>query len=154
MSVVGPRPALPAEVAQFDNRLLDRLQMPPGITGLWQVEARDNPHFGAYRRLDLFYVDNWSLNLDLVILVATIEQVLSKAVRSLFGRRRKPAAVARRSTRRATAGGRRRARRPDAALGLISPPARIRRRAMTLQAQQSRRRPRRCSAPARRRTAG
>lgn len=87
MSIVGPRPALPAEVAQFDNRLLDRLQMPPGITGLWQVEARDNPHFGAYRRLDLFYVDNWSLNLDLVILVATIEQVLSKAVRSLVKRR-------------------------------------------------------------------
>lgn len=84
MSVVGPRPALPSEVAQFDDRLLDRLQMPPGITGLWQVEARDNPHFGAYRRLDLFYVDNWSLNLDLVILVATIEQVLSKAVRTLF----------------------------------------------------------------------
>ncbi|MGD9996635.1 MAG: sugar transferase [Ilumatobacteraceae bacterium] len=94
MSIVGPRPALPDEVAQFDNRLLDRLQMPPGITGLWQVEARDNPHFGAYRRLDLFYVDNWSLNLDLVILVATIEQVLSKAVRSLIGRRRPaPAAI-------------------------------------------------------------
>jgi lipopolysaccharide/colanic/teichoic acid biosynthesis glycosyltransferase len=87
MSIVGPRPALPAEVAQFDNRLLDRLQMPPGITGLWQVEARDNPHFGAYRRLDLFYVDNWTLNLDLVILVATIEQVLSKAVRALIGGR-------------------------------------------------------------------
>ena len=86
MSIVGPRPALPSEVAQFDDRLLDRLQMPPGITGLWQVEARDNPHFGAYRRLDLFYVDNWSLNLDLVILLATIEQVLSKAVRTLFRR--------------------------------------------------------------------
>ncbi|MEZ5225046.1 MAG: sugar transferase [Ilumatobacteraceae bacterium] len=86
MSIVGPRPALPAEVAQFDDRLLDRLQMPPGITGLWQVEARDNPHFGAYRRLDLFYVDNWSLNLDLVIMVATVEQVLSKAVRTLFRR--------------------------------------------------------------------
>jgi exopolysaccharide biosynthesis polyprenyl glycosylphosphotransferase len=86
MSIVGPRPALPSEVAQFDDRLLDRLQMPPGITGLWQVEARDNPHFGAYRRLDLFYVDNWSLNLDLVILVATIEQVLSKAVRTLLRR--------------------------------------------------------------------
>ncbi len=86
MSIVGPRPALPAEVAQFDDRLLDRLQMPPGITGLWQVEARDNPHFGAYRRLDLFYVDNWSLNLDLVILVATVEQVLSKAVRTLLRR--------------------------------------------------------------------
>jgi len=91
MSVVGPRPALPSEVAQFDDRLLDRLQMPPGITGLWQVEARDNPHFGAYRRLDLFYVDNWSLNLDLVILIATFEQVLSKAVRTLFRRGSTPA---------------------------------------------------------------
>ena len=88
MSIVGPRPALPSEVAQFDDRLLDRLQMPPGITGLWQVEARDNPHFGAYRRLDLFYVDNWSLNLDIIILVATVEQVLSKAVRTLFRRTR------------------------------------------------------------------
>jgi hypothetical protein len=58
--------------------------MPPEITGLWQVEARANPHFGAYRRLELFYVDNWSLNLDRVILVATVEQ-MSKAVRSLFG---------------------------------------------------------------------
>jgi exopolysaccharide biosynthesis polyprenyl glycosylphosphotransferase len=84
MSVVGPRPALPSEVAQFDDRLLDRLRMRPGITGLWQVEARDNPHFGAYRRLDLFYVDNWSLSLDIVVLVATVEQVLAKAVRSLF----------------------------------------------------------------------
>ncbi len=94
MSIVGPRPALPSEVAQFDDRLLDRLHMPPGITGLWQVEARDNPHFGAYRRLDLFYVDNWSLNLDLVILLATVEQVVSKAVRSLFGRSaERPAAV-------------------------------------------------------------
>jgi lipopolysaccharide/colanic/teichoic acid biosynthesis glycosyltransferase len=71
-------------VAQFDARLLNRLQMPPGITGFWQVEARANPHFGAYRRLELFYVDNWSLNLDWVILVATVEQ-MSKAVRSLFG---------------------------------------------------------------------
>ena len=86
MSVVGPRPALPSEVAEFDDRLLERLHMLPGITGLWQVEARDNPHFGAYRRLDLFYVDNWSLNLDLVILVATIEQVFSRALRAVTGR--------------------------------------------------------------------
>ena len=86
MSMIGPRPALPSEVAQFDDRLLDRLDMRPGITGLWQVEARDNPHFGAYRRLDLFYVDNWSLNLDAVIVVATIEQVISKAVRTLWTR--------------------------------------------------------------------
>ena len=66
MSLVGPRPALPAEVAQFDNRLLDRTKVPPGVTGLWQVEARDNPSFSAYRRLDLFYVDNWSISLDFV----------------------------------------------------------------------------------------
>ena len=48
----------------------------PGITGLWQVEARDNPSFEAYRRLDLFYVDNWSLLLDLIILLGTIDHVL------------------------------------------------------------------------------
>ena len=90
--------------------------MPPGITGLWQVEARDNPHFGAYRRLDLFYVDNWSLNLDLVILVATIEQVLSKAVRSLFGRRRRP--VEARHRRGHGKHGRQRTCRSDLALRL------------------------------------
>ena len=54
--------------------------MRPGITGLWQVEARDNPSFEAYRRLDLFYVENWSLALDLVILLGTVEQVLAAPV--------------------------------------------------------------------------
>ncbi len=88
MSLVGPRPALPAEVAQFDQRLLDRTKVPPGVTGLWQVEARDNPNFSAYRRLDLFYVDNWSISLDFVILIATVEQVIAKALRTM---RRKPA---------------------------------------------------------------
>lgn len=83
MSLIGPRPALPKEVESFDDRLLERLRMRPGITGLWQVEARDNPHFGAYRRLDLFYVDNWTLGLDFVILIATIEQVLAKGIRSI-----------------------------------------------------------------------
>ena len=83
MSLIGPRPALPREVEAFDDRLLERLRMRPGITGLWQVEARDNPNFGAYRRLDLFYVDNWTLGLDFVILIATIEQVLAKGIRSI-----------------------------------------------------------------------
>jgi exopolysaccharide biosynthesis polyprenyl glycosylphosphotransferase len=87
MSLVGPRPALPSEVEQFDEKLMARMRVPPGITGLWQVEARDNPNFGAYRRLDLFYVENWTLSLDLVILLATVEQVIAKAVRSVFGRR-------------------------------------------------------------------
>jgi exopolysaccharide biosynthesis polyprenyl glycosylphosphotransferase len=84
MSLVGPRPALPAEVALFDDALLNRTKVPPGITGLWQVEARDNPSFAAYRRLDLFYVENWSVSLDIVILLATLEQVIAKLVQSLF----------------------------------------------------------------------
>ena len=58
----------------------------PGITGLWQVEARDNPSFSAYRRLDLFYVDNWSVTLDIVIMLATVEQVIARAVTMVFKR--------------------------------------------------------------------
>ena len=54
--------------------------VPPGITGLWQVEARDNPSFEAYRRLDLFYVENWSIILDLMILMGTVEQLAAKIV--------------------------------------------------------------------------
>ena len=81
MSLVGPRPALPSEVAQFDEELLERFSVPPGITGLWQVEARDNPSFSAYRRLDLFYVENWSVTLDLAILVETFSSVLSRLAR-------------------------------------------------------------------------
>lgn len=83
MSLVGPRPALPSEVARFDDALLNRSKVKPGITGLWQVEARDNPAFSAYRRLDLFYVENWSVTLDLIILVATAEQVTARLVRIL-----------------------------------------------------------------------
>jgi exopolysaccharide biosynthesis polyprenyl glycosylphosphotransferase len=78
MSLVGPRPALAAEVAEFPADLNARHRVRPGITGLWQVEARDNPSFAAYRRLDLFYVENWSLALDLVILLGTVEQVVAR----------------------------------------------------------------------------
>ncbi len=84
MSLVGPRPALPAEAEHFDQRLLDRTKVLPGITGLWQVEARDNPSFSAYRRLDLYYVDNWSIHLDLIILLGTAEQLIAKMVRMLL----------------------------------------------------------------------
>jgi exopolysaccharide biosynthesis polyprenyl glycosylphosphotransferase len=80
MSLVGPRPALPKEVAEFPESLRAREQVLPGITGLWQVEARDNPSFDAYRRLDLFYVENWSITLDLLILVGTAEQLLAKVL--------------------------------------------------------------------------
>lgn len=79
MSLVGPRPALPAEVEMFDAELAARTQVRPGITGLWQVEARDNPAFGPYRRLDLFYIENWSIGFDLSILVGTVAAVVARA---------------------------------------------------------------------------
>ncbi len=80
MSMVGPRPALPSEVAAFDEELHARHRVPPGITGLWQVEARDNPSFLAYRRLDLFYVENWSVSLDLAILLSTGKAIAMRIV--------------------------------------------------------------------------
>jgi exopolysaccharide biosynthesis polyprenyl glycosylphosphotransferase len=83
MSLVGPRPALPSEVENFSAALRVREHVPPGITGLWQVEARDNPSFEAYRRLDLFYVENWSITLDLMIIVGTIEQTVSRMIRTV-----------------------------------------------------------------------
>jgi exopolysaccharide biosynthesis polyprenyl glycosylphosphotransferase len=81
MSLVGPRPALPEEVAEFDLALLRRHDLKPGVTGLWQLEARDSPSFHAYRRLDLLYLDNWSIGLDLMILVATVPTVIMHAMR-------------------------------------------------------------------------
>jgi exopolysaccharide biosynthesis polyprenyl glycosylphosphotransferase len=75
MSLVGPRPALPSEVAEFDDDLRRRTQVKPGITGLWQVEARDSENFDLYRRYDLLYVDNWSVSLDLAILARTVAAV-------------------------------------------------------------------------------
>lgn len=88
MSLVGPRPAQESEVRQFDQELLARLEVLPGITGLWQVEARDNPHFSAYRRYDLFYLENWSVTLDLAILVATIQRVVLRGAELLVPSRR------------------------------------------------------------------
>lgn len=71
MSVVGPRPALPAEVERFPNELRRREQMRPGITGLWQVDGRTDADFGKYTSLDLRYVDEWSLRLDLRTMLRT-----------------------------------------------------------------------------------
>jgi exopolysaccharide biosynthesis polyprenyl glycosylphosphotransferase len=88
MSLVGPRPALPKEIEKFDDDLRQRVKVRPGLTGLWQVEARDNPSFDAYRRLDLYYVDNWSLSLDFVILIATAEHVVTRLLSAVIGRRR------------------------------------------------------------------
>jgi exopolysaccharide biosynthesis polyprenyl glycosylphosphotransferase len=77
MSLVGPRPPMAAEVEQYDLEHLRRLDVLPGITGLWQVEARQDPSFDNYISLDTAYVDNWSLWLDLKILVRTVGVVVS-----------------------------------------------------------------------------
>lgn len=85
MSLVGPRPALHEEVEQFSDRLRERMTVLPGITGLWQVEARDNPSFRSYERLDLFYVENWSVGLDLSILLGTSLVVMDRTLQAVKG---------------------------------------------------------------------
>ncbi len=77
MSLVGPRPALPHETEAWDPLLTQRLRVTPGITGMWQVNGRSESSFEDYTRLDLYYVDNWSLLIDLAILVKTIPVVLT-----------------------------------------------------------------------------
>lgn len=77
MSVVGPRPCLPSEYARYTPDQRRRVEAVPGITGLWQVEARTNPSAEAYFALDLHYVDNWSLWMDFRILVKTVSVVFS-----------------------------------------------------------------------------
>jgi len=72
MSLVGPRPALPHEVAIYDIWHRRRLSVRPGITGLWQIEARTNRHFDDRAELDLRYIDQWTLWKDLAILVRTV----------------------------------------------------------------------------------
>ncbi len=77
MSLVGPRPALPLEVEQYDDWVRNRLKVKPGMTGLWQVSGRTETSFSDYVRYDLFYIQNWSLSLDLWILWRTLRAVLS-----------------------------------------------------------------------------
>jgi exopolysaccharide biosynthesis polyprenyl glycosylphosphotransferase len=77
MSLVGPRPAVPREYEQYSPDHLRRLDVVPGITGLWQVAARKDPSFQNYIALDRQYVDNWSVWLDCKILVKTIAVVLA-----------------------------------------------------------------------------
>lgn len=76
MSLVGPRPALPGEVARYDHDPRRRLVVKPGVTGLWQVSGRSDLSWEESVRLDLKYVDNWSLRQDLTILVRTVRAVL------------------------------------------------------------------------------
>jgi exopolysaccharide biosynthesis polyprenyl glycosylphosphotransferase len=79
MSLVGPRPALPAEVDLWTPELHHRLAVQPGMTGMWQVSSDRWRSFDDYARLDLYYVDNWSIWTDLAILVKTPFAVLFQA---------------------------------------------------------------------------
>lgn len=76
MSLVGPRPPLPAEVAGYEEDAVRRLRVKPGLTGLWQVSGRSDLSWDESLRLDLWYVDNWSPILDLQIMARTLRAVL------------------------------------------------------------------------------
>jgi exopolysaccharide biosynthesis polyprenyl glycosylphosphotransferase len=76
MSLVGPRPPLADEVARYERWQRRRLSMKPGITCLWQISGRNHVGFDEWMRLDLSYIDNWSLLLDLKILLKTVPAVL------------------------------------------------------------------------------
>jgi exopolysaccharide biosynthesis polyprenyl glycosylphosphotransferase len=76
MSLVGPRPPLPDEVARYERWQRRRLSMKPGMTCLWQISGRNEVSFEDWMKLDLTYIDNWSLLLDLKILLKTVPVVL------------------------------------------------------------------------------
>jgi exopolysaccharide biosynthesis polyprenyl glycosylphosphotransferase len=79
MSLVGPRPPLPTEVERYESDVSRRFRVRPGLTGLWQVSGRSDLPWGESVRLDLWYVDNWSLVLDLHIVTRTLRAVLRRA---------------------------------------------------------------------------
>ena len=72
MSVVGPRPPIPYEVENYELWHRKRLDMKPGITGLWQVSGRNRLPFDEMVRMDLYYIENWSLLIDLKIILQTL----------------------------------------------------------------------------------
>jgi lipopolysaccharide/colanic/teichoic acid biosynthesis glycosyltransferase len=76
MSLVGPRPQIDAEVALYDNAASRRLIAKPGMTGLWQVSGRSRLSWEQSVRLDLYYLENWSMAVDLVILLRTVRAVV------------------------------------------------------------------------------
>lgn len=77
MSLVGPRPQVPLEVAQYDDALRRRLLVKPGLTGLWQVSGRNDLSIDQGTRLDLYYVENWSLLGDVAIMLRTTREVIA-----------------------------------------------------------------------------
>ncbi len=76
MSLVGPRPILPGEVERFDPELANYFRVPGGLTGLWQTSGRSDLGYAERMRLDQFYIRNWSIWLDLVILARTAVHVV------------------------------------------------------------------------------
>jgi lipopolysaccharide/colanic/teichoic acid biosynthesis glycosyltransferase len=78
MSLVGPRPPIPEEVAQYQPWQRRRLAMKPGLTCLWQISGRSDTYdFNQWMQLDLEYIDSWTPTLDVKILLKTIPVVLS-----------------------------------------------------------------------------
>jgi lipopolysaccharide/colanic/teichoic acid biosynthesis glycosyltransferase len=77
MSVVGPRPALAAEVQKYEAHHLRRLDVTPGITGLWHVRARHDPSFDQYISLDLEYIETWNIWIDIMIIFRAVGVVLA-----------------------------------------------------------------------------
>jgi exopolysaccharide biosynthesis polyprenyl glycosylphosphotransferase len=78
MSLVGPRPPLPHEVAKYDERQMRRLEVKPGMTGIWQISGRSDLSFDEMVMMDIHYVENWSLGLDVTILLRTMAAVLAR----------------------------------------------------------------------------
>jgi lipopolysaccharide/colanic/teichoic acid biosynthesis glycosyltransferase len=77
MSLVGPRPPLPEEVLNYEPWHLKRLAVKPGLTCTWQISGRSNLSFEEWMRLDVAYIDNWSIGLDLKLIWKTIRVVLN-----------------------------------------------------------------------------
>lgn len=77
MSIVGPRPPIPSEVKHYERWQTRRLSMKPGITCIWQVSGRNNIPFDQWMKLDMQYIDTWSLKLDLIILLKTFKVVFT-----------------------------------------------------------------------------
>ena len=76
LSLVGPRPPIPEEVGKYKEWQKKRLNVKQGITGLWQVSGRSDLNFEEMVRLDLYYIQNWSIGMDIKILLKTITVVL------------------------------------------------------------------------------
>ena len=91
MSLVGPRPPTPSEVELYEARHTRRLQITPGMTGWWQVRGRSNVPFDEMFEMDMYYIENWSIAMDIEILMLTIPRVfLRSGAMSRLARRRHP----------------------------------------------------------------